>query len=213
MSDHDHFGDVSRVIQRTGVEPEDLGLDGESDPDEALDETIAALLAQATSEIRYFVGQDFKLHENRVDHLSGNGRDVVSTRQDPVRKIHSVEINGSPVADDKYRIEDVPGHPEENTGRIKRTGRFVWPRGAEIRVEYDWGYDAETRPAVLDRVAEDIVVELLEKAVADRKSSAKQSESMDGYSVSWDNSDVQDYLTLDEAKRKRLQPLSRVNFA
>ena len=208
-----HFGEVTRVIQRTGVEPGDLGLDGNADPDGALEETLQAFLEQASSEIRRFVGQDFTLHENYVDHLSGNGRDVVSTRQDPVREIHSLTVNGSSLSGEKFRLEDVAGQPDENTGRIKRTDRFVWPRGAEIRVEYDWGYDDDSRPAVLDRVAEDIVVELLEKIDADRKSSAKVSESMDGYSVTWDNSDVQDYLTLDEAKRNRLQPLSRVGIA
>jgi hypothetical protein len=203
------YGSTDRVISRQGASPDDLGFGSQSDLETFIDD----LREQASDEVRRYVDVELDLVENHVDYLTGNGQRIISTPNDPVRTIHRLEVSGASLTEgDDYRLKPTPGNPDQNTGRLERI-RGYWRSGAEIEIEYDWGYGDQYRPRVVDAVVEDMAVKVLEKAVVDRSSSGKSSESMDGFSVSWDNSDLQQYLTLDKAKRKRLEPLKRQGVA
>ena len=204
------YGSNATIIARVGADPETFGFESDTDLEDFLD----TLRQQASSEIVEFCDRVFSLQTGETEIIHGTGRKTFQTRNYPVRDIQSIEIRGAELDSDHYQIQTPPGRPDTNSGLIERIGsrhRRRWPRGNEIEVVYDWGY--EEPPSVVERVVEDMVVEALEKADADRQSSAKSSESMDGYSVSWDNSDVSDYLTLDESKRNRLKPLKRMGMA
>jgi len=201
------YGSRSTVITRQGATPEAFGLANQTELENFVDD----LLARASSEVEEHCGRVFGEVTGETETLFGNDTKRISLDNYPVTSINSVVVGQSALDTSQYRIETAPGRPDRNAGIIERTDRRVWPAGREITVDYDWGF-GET-PGVVKAVVEEMVVEVLEKAVVDRESSGKSSESMDGYSVSWDNSDVQDLITLDEAKRKRLEGLARQGVA
>lgn len=201
------YGSNSTIIARQEAAPADFGFETDADRDAFLD----TLREQASSEVVEHCDRVFSLVEGQSELVYGTGRETFRVDHYPVRNISELKVGGRSLTKGKdYRVKTPAGRPDTNAGVIQKLGsrhRRRWPRGKEIEVTYDWGY--ETTPPVVDRVVEDMVVEALEKADADRSSSAKSSESMDGYSVSWDNSDVSDYMTLDESKRNRLEGLRR----
>lgn len=202
------YGSTSIIISRVGAEPSGFGFedDDETSAQDQLEEFITELRERASSEVIEYCGQVFSLVEGETDVLRGSGRQEITTRNYPVQEIHAIREGSRTIDDSQYELVTTPGRPDRNSGRIERRRRR-WASGREITVEYDWGY-AKT-PSVVDSVVEDTVVEVLEKADVDRQSSAKQSESMDGYSISWDNSDIADAITLTEAMQTRLDPLRR----
>jgi len=201
------YGSRSTVITRQGATPEAFGLANQTELENFVDD----LLARASSEVEEHCGRVFGEVTGETETLFGNDTKRISLDNYPVTSINSVVVGQSALDTSQYRIETAPGRPDRNAGIIERTDRRVWPAGRQITVDYDWGF--QETPGVVQAVVEDMVVEVLEKAVVDRNSSGKSSESMDGYSVSWDNSDVQDLITLDEAKRKRLEGLARQGVA
>jgi len=204
----DVYGSTSMIISRTGAEPDEFGFD-EGD-DDALEEFIERLQAQASSLVIEFCDVVFRLVENEEDVLEGNGRRSITTRQYPVQEIHEIAVGSRTLDADQYELVTQRGRPDRNSGRIERAGsrhRRRWEAGRDVYIKYDWGYP-ET-PPVVDGVVEDMVVETLERAEADRKSEGVQNESMDGFSVTYDLAEIQDYLTLTEAARDRLRPLKR----
>jgi len=199
------YGSTQTIINRQGATPSDFGLENESNPQDALKNFIDDLRERASSEVEQFCDRVFDLQQGETQTLTGNGTDRIKVRNYPVVTINSIEVGASTLDSGAYEIKSTPGNPTMNAGIINRVDRRVWP-GRRITVDYDWGF--ENTPGVVKTVVEDMVVEVLEKAVADRQSNGTSSISMDGYSVSW-SSDVQDYIRLDESKRNRLRPLKR----
>jgi|GEM_PF-1891904 len=201
------YGSTQTIITRQGATPDAFGLSNQTDLEDFVDE----LRSRASSEVEEHCERVFGEVTDETDTLYGNGTDRIKVDNYPVTSINSVDVGQTTLDPDQYELETMPGRPDRNAGIIERTDRRVWPQHRKIVVDYDWGF--QETPGVVKAVVEDMVVEVLEKAFADRESSGKSSESMDGYSVSWDNSDVQDYLTLDESKRQRLQGLERQGVA
>lgn len=196
------YGSTSLIIARTGAEPETFGVGTE----EQLEEILERLQKRASSLVEEYCDRVFDTVEGHVDVVQGTGRRGISTRNYPVLEVHEIRVGSSTIGADAYAVEEGT-RPGRNAGRIIRTDGRPWPRGRDVTIEYDWGY-TET-PPVVDGVVEDMVVEAHEKTAVDRASDTKQSESMDGYSVTWDTSDVQDQLALTESMRERLRPLKR----
>jgi hypothetical protein len=201
------YGSTQTIITRQGATPDQFGFGNENNPQDALENFIDELRARASSDVEEHCERVFGEQTGQTETIYGNGTDEIGLDNYPVTNINSVTVGQTTLDADQYQLQTMPGRPDRNAGIIERTDRRVWPKGRKIVVDYDWGFGEV--PGVVKQVVEDMVVEVLEKAAVDRNSSTKSSESMDGYSVSWDNSDVQDYLTLDEAKRKRLQGLER----
>lgn len=201
------YGDTQTIITRQGAAPGDLGFGNQSDLESFIDD----LRARASSEVDQFCDRIFAQQTGETETLTGNGTERLRVRNYPVTSINSIEVGATTLDSSSYQLVSTPAQQSRNAGIIERTDRRVWPPNHQITVDYDWGF-TET-PGVVKAVVEDMVVEVLEKAVVDRNSSGKSSESMDGYSISWDNSDVEAYIRLDESKRKRLKPLKRQGVA
>lgn len=200
------YGSTQTILTRQGATPEQFGFGNSTELENFVDD----LREEASSEVEEHCDRVFSLQQGETETVRGNGTQRIQVRNYPVVSINSIEVRAHTVDASAYQIVQTPGRTSMNAGIIERTDRRVWP-DERLTVDYDWGL--ETPPGVVRSVVEDMVVEVLEKAVADRESSGKSSESMDGYSVSWDNSDIQQYLTLDEAKRKRLEGLTRQGVA
>ena len=196
------YGDAVHVLARTGAEPETFGHGSESQ----LLSFIEGLLERASDEVRRYCNRSFGQHES-VDVVDGTGSTELRLRNYPVIEIESVRVGNSTLSSDAYQIEDDPANPGQNAGILQRIDRRHWAPNRQVRVEYVWGY--ESPPGVVKSVVEDAAVEALEKAEVDRAASGKSSESMDGYSVSWDTSDSRDMQVLRESHRERLRPLKR----
>jgi len=206
------YGSTDDIKTRTGVAPSDLGFDGgdQTTAEDQLDAFIEGLREKASSLVEEYTDRVFDLVEKHVDVLYGNGRETISTRNYPVATIHSISVGNSTLDESDYRLDE---HRDgRNSGRIERVGRGArWPRGREIEITYNWGYSS-TPPAV-DKVVEDMVVEVLNNAVADRERDGKSSESMDGYSASWSVQDAQQELTLTESMQRKLDSFKRMGMA
>lgn len=204
MSDR-RYGDTETIITRTAATPETLGFD----EDEEFETFIEGLQDRASSHVERYCDRSFALVANATDRLEGNGAGVISTNGDPVVEVHSVRIGSRDLDEgDDYELVDDDLGLEENTGRLRRLrgGRLGgrWRRNAEVVVEYDYGYDDESRPQVVDSVVEDMVVSVLNEAEAERKAGGVQSESMDGYSVTWDLTDAAERMQLTESMERKL---------
>lgn len=214
------YGDTAVIKTRTGGSPEAFGFEDETNPEQALDDFITELQERASDEVDRYCGMRFDETTQTTDHIPSTGRQHISTRNDPVREIHSLKEGGRPLEeDDDYRLEPVRGMPEENIGRLKRidSGTRVrdrrWRPGVEIEVTYDWGYTEETRPKVVDQVVEDMVVTVLNAALRERRADGVESESMDGFSVQYGSETVAERLELTEAMRDKLDSLKRQGAA
>lgn len=208
------YGSTSTIITRVGATPEAFGFDSEdadgNSPQAQLEAFVDDLRARASDEAERYCDRVFGLQEGEVERIQGNGTSTISVSNYPVVAINEIRVGSSIIDPSNYQIEGTSARTADNAGIIERVGRRRWPR-RRITVDYDWGY--ESPPGVVEQVVEDAVVEVLEKAVVDRESSGKSSESMDGYQVSWDNSDAQQFQLLNESMRTKLEPLRRRGMA
>lgn len=200
------YGSTSTIISRQGATPAAFGFDDETDPQGALEAFIDDLRSRASDEVDRYCNRSFGIQQSETETVRGNGTRQLTLRKYPVVAINEVRVGSSTLDPSNYQLEGSAMPGDDNAGIVERVDRRVWPE-RRITVDYDWGY--QDPPGVVKSVVEDAVVEVLEKAVADRTSSGKSSESMDGYSVSWDNSDVQDFSVLTETAQARLDPLRR----
>ena len=75
-----------------------------------------------------------------------------------------------------YKIKGRRSFEGENNGILKRLKNgnerkyWYWERGLVYTIDYDWGYPEEDRPEVIDSVANEMVINRLNEAAADRKS-------------------------------------------
>lgn len=200
------FGDTETIIARQGATPSAFGFEDAADPQDALETFVQDLQARASDEVERYCKRSFGLHQGETDVLTGNNASTISVSKYPVVAIDEIRIGAQTVDPSNYRLQTTSSPGDENAGIIERLDRRVWPE-RRIEVDYDWGW--ESPPGTVAAVVEDAVVEVLEKAVVDRRSSGKQSESMDGYSVNWDNSDHQQFKLLNDTMTRRLTPLRR----
>lgn len=98
----DYYGSVDRVLRSTGVSPRDLGLDDESNPEEALGTAIEDFLVQVTSEI------DIRLPQGHIDENEDAraGIDGLAERKVGDLLAHSKQHRSSPVVQiDEFTAE------------------------------------------------------------------------------------------------------------
>lgn len=214
------YGDTDVIKTRTGASPETFGFEGETNPEDALDNFIDQLQERASSRVERYTGMRFDETTNTTDYIESTGREYISTRNDPVRQIHTLKEGGRELTEgEDFRLEPVPGMPDENIGRLKRisSGARVrthrWRPGVEIEIEYDWGYDDQTRPAAIDQIVEDMVVLYVNETTAERKADGVESESMDGFNVSYALARAEDRMQLTEGMRTKLEPFTRQGMA
>jgi len=202
------YGNTDTILTRTGAGPSTFGFDDESDPDQELQNFVESLQDRASSIVEKYCGRRFDEVTNFEERLTGNGAEVIAVDGDPIRQVHSISEGGQALAQGRdYELAKDPLDPDDSTGRIRRlhSGRPArWRHGSSIVVEYDFGYTDGSRPQVVDQVVEDMVVLVLNEADALRQSSAKQSESMDGYAVTWSVPDAADRLQLTESMERKL---------
>lgn len=188
-----NYADPQRVRERSGVEPSDLDLedrDGDGTVDEAdLDALIAELNGLASETVAGYCMRDFGHHTGYTETLDGNDRQSIRLRGYPVISVTSVQVGDGTLDSADYRVKkDSPAWAGENAGILERKGA-VFPSGWDnVEVTYDWGY--KSPPGAVVSVAEDLVVDALRAAVANKKGakSGVQSYSMDGFSVSFSES-------------------------
>lgn len=201
------YGSTDTILTRQGGTPDQFGFANQTELEAFVDD----LRARASSEVEEFCERVFGVEQGETETRQGTGTDTIRVRNYPIVAVNSVTVGRSTLDASAYQIVQSSGRPNRNAGLIERTDRRVFPVGRRVTIDYDWGF--QETPGVVKAVVEDMVVEVLEKAVVDRESSGKSSESMDGYSISWDNSDAEDYLRLDESKRQRLEGLARQGVA
>lgn len=212
------YADTTVVKERSSVGVKDLALtdrDGDGQPDEDdLDSLIDDLNERASSTIDAYCNRDFEDHAGFVETLDGNGRGSIRLTGYPVRSVSTVKVGGSTLSSDEYRVKsDSPAWVGENGGILERKGA-AWPDGWEnLEVTYDWGYT--TPPPEIQQVASELVVEALRSAAANDKGAGggAQSYSMDGFSVSFDDSLKSLVGLLDTGQREVLDKHRRVIIA
>ncbi len=198
------YGDRSVIITRTDADASTFGFGNTS----ALETFIDELMTRATSMLERYCDRRFDEVTEFEERLDGNGVEIIAVSGDPIIQIRSVAVNDSTLTQgDDFEIVEDPLAADGGTGRLRRLyggrpGR--WRPGADITVTYDFGYTDTTRPGVVAQVVEDMVVMVLNEADALRKSAGKDSESMDGYSVSWTAADAAERLDLTESMQRKL---------
>lgn len=200
------FADPSRVKERAAVSEDDVETDD-------LDELIDALNEQASGTISDFCGRDFTETTETIE-IDGNGHDSIRLPGYPVVDVESVSIGGDEIDADTYRITRPPGRDaDENSGILERKA-YLWPEGWEnLEISYTWGY--EEPPQTVVQIAEELVVDALRAAAANKKGakSGVQSYSMDGFSVSFDESLTSLVGQLTPEQKEQLQEYKRVPIA
>lgn len=201
------YGSVETVKVRTAATQETFGFSTEQE----LDDFIATNLEEASSEIDRYCNRTFRLVENHTETIQGNGSKTVQLRNYPVQTIHSLEQNGTVLSEgEDFELKDRRSFDGENNGILKRLGRgLVWRNFAEYEIEYDWGYPETEIPHVLDSVANEMVVDTLNEAEAERKAEGLENVSMDGYSVSYAVVDAQNKGVIRQEQLDRLKALRR----
>lgn len=212
------YADTTRVRERSGVAPSDLDLedrDTDADVDEDdLDILIGELNELASETIDDYCQRDFEQHTAYTETLDGNGRQSIRLTGYPVISVDTVKVGDSALDASDFRVkEDSPAWVGENAGILERKGaRF--PDGWEnVEVTYDWGY--ATPPGSVRNVAEELVVDALRAAVANKKGAkgGAQSYSMDGFSVSFSESLSKTVGQLNESQKEQLKAHRRVIIA
>lgn len=197
------YGTTDEVKKRSGVEYDDLNVDDSVD----LDEFIEKQLGYASDHINVYCQRDFEFHEDETEKYSGNGQDTIALRNFPVVDVSSVEVNGSEIDEDAYRIEGGTSYSRENSGVLKRVDGDVWRQGVlNIVVTYTWGY--ESVPDVVNDIAVEMAVDALKSAVNNYKTGGLDSMSIEGFQTKFT-----DRHTLDESQRGRLRPFKKAVFA
>ncbi|AXR81500.1 hypothetical protein AArcMg_1487 [Natrarchaeobaculum sulfurireducens] len=184
------------MIANCGVEPEDIGAGTLA----ALEDHIEQLLARASQEIDSYLGRSLTYEEEYTETVDGTGRSTLKLDHYPVHEVHSVEVSGTPLDESEYRAN--------SSGVLERRGR--WPEGwGNVEVTYEYGYEDGQHTAA--QIAEEMVIPVLERAEIERISEGKDSVSMDGFSVSFDDPEG-DFRLIPEHK-ERLDQLREVAMA
>ena len=168
------YGDVTRVLTRSGITYADLGLESEA----ALASLTEDLIEQTSSIVDQYCGRDFALHEDVAERYDGTGRDRLMLRGRPIVSVASVEVDGVALTDGiEYEVHEGPGILERIDGTPWRRGR------RNVVVTYSHGYTSP--PGAIVGVVEDLVAGALTHAARNHATKGASSMSMDGYSVAY----------------------------
>lgn len=186
------YADVRRVKERSGIGADDLALtdrtgDGNVTEDD-LDELIGELGEQASDTVDRYCRRTFTKTTETVA-VDGTGRRSLRLPGYPVISISSVTVGDDDLAADEYRIRDDDSTlPDDNSGILERKSGTFPDRWENVEISYTWGY--ETTPPSVVSVAEELVISALRSAAAGTSGAQKgaQSFSMDGFSVTFDDS-------------------------
>lgn len=170
------LGSVDRVKTRSGITAEDINVQGST-----LDAYIQDLLQQSTRVVESLAEREFDQVVDDEVLVDGNNRTRLRLGVYPVTSVSLVEVDGSTIPTDEYRVDG---------GGILERRDAVWPKGWEnVRVVLTHGYGTG-QPADVVGVVEGLAVRVLRASGEEGKWS---SISMDGHSVSREN--VEDVLT------------------
>lgn len=177
------YANATLIGQRSGITYTDLGLADQA----ALDAFILSLNQRASAAIEDFCKRDFTQHIGAVESYDGTDDRFLDLRGWPILSITSVLDSGvALVAGTDYRQKPSTAGGEA-PGILEKPDGDVWARDWDrYTVTYTWGYASP--PLDVQRVAEDVVVRMLQAAKADREAAGASSLSMDGFSVSYDRS-------------------------
>lgn len=202
------YGSVQTVIQRTAATADTFGFDTEQE----LTDFVQTNLDQASSAIDDYCGRDFELHTGEVSYRTRTDRRTLRVPKRPLVNIQSIEDeSGDTIDPSEYRIKD-DSMRNGNSGRIERTERkSSWLPHREYIITYDWGY--ESVPGIVTSVANELVIDTLNEAAAERSASGLESVSMDGYSVQYAIVDAANKGAITAAQKGRLDNLRVVPTA
>jgi len=167
------YGDVTRILTRSGITYADLGLESEA----ALASLTEDLIGQASGIIDTYCERDFALHEAVTERLDGNGRERIRLAGHPLVSVTSVTLSNALLDSASYEVR--PG-----AGILERIDGGVWSAGRRnIAVVYTYGFT--TPPAAITGIVEDLVAGALTHAARNVATKGASSMSMDGYSVAY----------------------------
>jgi len=210
------YGSVDQVIARTAATADTLGFS----TDQELRDFITTNLEEASSEIDRYCNRTFGLVEGETESRFGNDSATIQLEHGPIQTINSVEESGETLTQGTdFEIKDRESFSGENSGILRRLedGEAPyaerWREYARYSFDYDWGYVDGEWPAVLDNVANEMVINRLNEAAAERAASGTESISMDGYSVSYAVVDAAQKGEIAQAQLERLKSLREPGIA
>jgi len=155
------YGSVDQVIARTAATADTLGFS----TDQELRDFITTNLEEASSEIDQFCNRTFGLVQNETESKFGNGTETIQLEHGPVESINTVEEDGETLTlDTDFEIKDRSSFSGANSGILRRLedgeASYVerWWDHQRYHFDYDWGYPDGEWPAVLDNVANEMVI-------------------------------------------------------
>lgn len=174
------YADPSLVAQRSGVSYGDLGLANQG----ALDALVSSLNNRASAAIEDYTKRDFLPHTSVTESYDGTGDAFLDLRGWPVTSITSVTDTGTVLVDGTdYRQVPARSPGGEAPGILERC-KDVWCKDwGRYVVVYSYGYT--TPPLDVKRVAEDLIIRVLQVAKVDRQATGTSSVSMDGFSATY----------------------------
>lgn len=164
------YGDASRILQRSGIAPEDLNLSSDQD----LLDLVEALNDQASGLVDQYCGRDYLLHaDEEYEQLGTNSRDRLMLPGYPVLSVSSVINRGATLTPTDYVLREGPGVLLLRSGAAWGSAKLV----------YSWGYTSPP-PGIVVAV-EEMAVVALTGAAKNWITRGADSASMDGFSVSY----------------------------
>lgn len=202
------YGSVETVKARTDPDFETFGFANESE----LDAWIETNLEEASSAIDGFCRRSFGEQSVTGEEASVINATEIRVTNYPVTSITEIREGDTVVDEDDYRITPTSNMPDRNAGVIERTDgtwrRRILAGGPDIEVDYEFGF--ESVPPVVDSVANEMVINIINEAEAEIASNRTQSLSMDGYSVTFDVVDMAQKGAIQQAQLDRLRGLRGV---
>lgn len=202
------YGSVDQVIARTAATADTLGFSTDQD----LRDFITTNLEEASDEIDRYCHKTFELQTGEVETRFGNDSKTIQLNNKPVDTINTVKENGTTLTQgtDYKLLSDAFG---ENNAVLKRLEdgdepyNERWWSYQQYEFDYDWGYPSGNWPGVLDNVANEMVINRLNEAAAERSADGTESISMDSYSVQYAVVDAAQKGTITNQQLQRLNDL------
>ena len=207
------YGDADAILQKAGVSPGDIQ---DADTDANLSDLVARLNERASEAVERWANRDFEDHADETVKLDGNGRlndngnGQLKLPGQPVRSIAEIKVGDTTLDSSDYRLikpSAYDGDTPVGAGIVERKN-MPFPEGWEnVEVTYTWGY--EEPPAGVRQVVEDLVVDRLRSASRNETAETAESISMDGYSVSFFSTEIEN----EERHKERLKPYRKMALA
>lgn len=168
-----------------------------------VDSLLVALEARAVDIVERETERHFGTSETFTEILQGTGRTTLWLNEAP-SAVTSVEYRTyvgedwttiTASADDGYELQD----PTSDSGgaRLLRKGGFLWTRGYDFRVIYDFGYAAGSEPPEIRQA----VIDLVTAKYRQRERQGLKSETIGEYSYTTDSMGTGDIASVPGLKR------------